>query len=133
MFKVGDKGKTRAEGNYVITRIDLSNYFGPWHQPVFASIDGGHERCFGVDGAFNPCYPDNDFDLMPPESHEEVEMPECEDEVIIEAGDWIHQPCFEQTVLLDFLAWIQETQPDVDPYPVAACVGLYLTRTNSDS
>ena len=76
MFKAGDKGRTRAGWNYLITRIDLGNYFGPWHQPIFASIDGGHEQCFGVDGTFNPCCPDNDFDLLPPESHEEVEMPE---------------------------------------------------------
>lgn len=78
MFKVGDKGKTVGGWDYEIINGDGSNYPHEakhnnqrydrvdtvWHKP-----DG--RICCNTDS-----HGSDDWDLLPPESHEEVEMPE---------------------------------------------------------
>lgn len=86
MFKVGDKGKTRGGFDYTITNVHGRHVHCDELQPIEALLTGDkiHSgiREFCLDGDFNQNDNGSDFDLLPPEYHEEVEMPEypCEDE-----------------------------------------------------
>lgn len=138
MFKVGDKGKTLGGFAYAITSTTGKSTHCRRPQPLEATIyteNGEETQSFFADGMF--CNGPNDYDLLPPESHEEVEMPEYLPEEIEATAeheydnfsDHFHR--FGQSELEDMA--IIASVYDVTITSRVGEISYTVTRTNSDS